>query len=132
MDKEQKNLFVFGYGLAAILAFFAFRQWRHHGESLTFWVLTFLVLILAIQTAVRWKSLRGLYRNWMRVAHFIGIIITGVILTVFFFVVFGIAGIILRILKKDLLDRTIDLNRDSYWIEKEQKPFDKDQYTRQF
>jgi len=68
----------------------------------------------------------------MKAAHLIGIIVTGLILTIFFLVVFGIAGIILRLLKKDLLNRTIDLKRDSYWIEREDKPFDKDNYIKQY
>jgi len=68
----------------------------------------------------------------MRGAHFIGSVITGVILSILFYLVFGVTGMILRLLRKDLLDQRIDRAINSYWTSKDQVAFDKNDYTRQF
>lgn len=65
-------------------------------------------------------------------AHFIGSVITGIILSLLFYLVFGVAGIVLRLLRKDLLDQRIDRDNHSYWKSKEQTAFDKNDYARQF
>jgi len=83
-------------------------------------------------TIFRRDLLRAFYNRWMKAARFIGKIITGLVLSLLFYLVFGFAGILLRLLRKDLLDRKIDRNINSYWIEKDQVSFDKSCYTRQF
>jgi len=77
-------------------------------------------------------ALKPVYKKWMIGAHFIGNVISTIVLSVFFYFVFGIVGIVLRIIRKDLLDQKIDYNRDSYWIEREQKLFNKKSYHNQF
>ena len=49
-----------------------------------------------------------------------------------FYLVFGVAGLILRLLNKDLLDQRMDGTAHSYWIKKDRIEFDKTHYTRQF
>ena len=85
-----------------------------------------------IVTILKVDLLKPLYSKWMKVAHFIGTLITDIILCVVFYVLFGIAGIILRILKKDLLDRAIHPSSASYWIKRKQTDFDKKCYSQQF
>jgi len=132
MDKEKKNLTVFGYGLALILAFVSYRIWHHHGWVSAHALLIVCAVALVIVTAVNYLWLRPVYKKWMVVARFIGAVITGIILSVMFYLVFGITGIILRFLRKDLLDRQIEPPRQSYWIERTSVPFDQSHYTRQF
>lgn len=132
MDKEKKNLVVFGYGLAVILGFISFKIWHDHGWGIMHIVLFAGILALVLVTMLRYRSLKPFYTQWMKGAHFIGNVITGIILSVLFYFVFGIAGIVLRLLKKDLLDQKLDYAVDSYWIKKEQIDFDQSHYTRQF
>ena len=132
MDSEKKNLVVFGYGLAAILGFVSFKIWRDHGWSAAHIALFACILALVIITMRRYQLLKPLYTRWMKVAHFLGNIITGLILSILFYFIFGIAGIILRLLKKDLLDQRLNGAADSYWTKKEQIHFDQSHYTRQF
>ena len=61
-----------------------------------------------------------------------GIILTMLDLPMVGMGVFGIVGIILRLLKKDLLDQRMNYAADSYWIKKEQMDFNQNHYTRQF
>lgn len=132
MDKEKKNLSVFGYGLAVILVFVSFRLWRHYGLNATHALLFPGIIALVFVTGTRYDLLRPFYRQWMKAAHFIGSIITGLVLSILFYLVFAPIGILLRLLRKDLLDQKIDHTVNSYWIKKEQVNFDKNHYTRQF
>ena len=132
MDKEKKNLVVFGYGLAVILSFISFKIWHEHGWIAVHAILIVGAVILAAITMLRYQLLKPFYVQWMKGAHFIGNVITGFVLSVLFYLVFGVAGIVLRLLKKDLLDQRLNYAADSYWIKKEQIDFDQNHYTRQF
>ena len=132
MVEEKKNLIVFGYGLAVILGFISFKIWHDHGWIAAHIIFFACILALIAITTLRYTLLRPLYIQWMKGAHFIGDIITGIILSILFYFVFGIVGIILRLLKKDLLDQRMNYAADSYWIKKEQIDFDQSHYTRQF
>ena len=132
MDQQRKNLLVFGYGFAIILAFIGFRIWRHHGWGASHAVLGTLIAGLIGVTALKTDALLSIYKPWMKVAGAIGHVMTIVILSVLFYCIFGVVGIILRLLRKDILDRTIDVNRKSYWI-KHPVPLDGlNRYTKQY
>ena len=94
-----------------------------------FLILSIVALLMAI---LKPSALSPLYKIWMRAAHFFGNVVTIVLLTVFYYLAFGIPGIILKILKKDLLAERINKNAASYWIKKVKKTFNKEDYTRQF
>lgn len=132
MDQEKKQLKVFGYGLAIILGLVAFHLWRHHGWQAAHIVIFPYIVVLIVVTGLRYSLLRPLYKQWMRIAQLIGGMITGVILSILFYLVFGVVGIVLRLLRKDLLDQRIDRAIDSYWVNKDQVTFDKNNYMRQF
>jgi hypothetical protein len=132
MKNEKKNLLVFGYGLAAIICFFIWRHSAKHGDvgpiSIGFLVLAALI---AIVTAINHRILKPFYDKWMIGAHFIGSVITTIILCLLFYCVFGIVGIILRIIRLDLLDEKLELERASYWM-KRKKEFNRESCTKQF
>jgi len=132
MDKEQKNLKVFGYGLAVILGFIAWRIMAKHGTG--FWpgALSLAGMVLTIITAIDYRFLRPVYSRWMIGASFIGMIITTIVLSTIFFLVFGLAGIVLRLLRKDILAEKIDKQKESYWVRRDKEAFNKARYTQQF
>jgi len=131
MTKEKKNLLVFGYGLAVIITVFVLRHGMKGEFTVFSWMWLALAAGLAVITAIDHRLIKPFYTKWMVVAHFIGTIVTTVILSVLFFVLFGITGIVLRILRKDLLDRKLEPGRNSYWIKREGK-FEKESYLKQF
>lgn len=130
--KERKNLLVFGYGLAVILSFVGIRLGFKFAWSFWPYFLMGLAIFFVCLTKYRLDLLKLFYTQWMKVAHLIGDLITGVILSLLFFIVFGSVGIVLRIIKKDLLDRSIEPDRKSYWINRNPEKFDKKNYLRQF
>ena len=133
MTKEKKNLLVFGYGLAVIITFLV---WRHETKQGGSWGplaygLLGLALIFAVVTTINYRLLKPVYDRWMAAAHVIGAIVSGALLTILFFIVFTLIGIILRLMQKDLLDRKINKKAASYWIRRTQK-FDPKACTQQF
>ena len=132
MTKKHKDLLVFGYGLAVILSVFALRFLAKHKSPTMIAVLLVCALVMAVATLFRSKILEVIYERWMGVAHFIGAVVTTIILTVLFYGVFGVVGIVLRLMGKDLLDQKIEAKKKSYWIPRPTKAFEKKSYTRQF
>ena len=91
-----------------------------------------LSLFLFLLSQFKVQLLEPVYRVWMKLAHAVGGLLTAVTLTVFFYLIFGLVGIVLRLLRKDLLDRTWDESAKSYWVKKNAPPFEKINYLRQF
>lgn len=132
MDRERKNLVVFGYGLVVISLVAATRLVAKHGWN--FWAVILLsaATVLIFLTRFKFGALRPLYAGWMKVAHLIGTVFTAVVLSVLYYFVFGIVGIFLRLFQKDLLDRRIDRSALTYWAKKDSAGFNKENYLRQF
>jgi len=132
MNKEKRDLLVFGYGLTFILIFIAWRIMKHHGPlTINFLFLLVSAFVLVI-TFLRLPALKTIYKYWMKGAHFIGNVITGIILSILFYFIFTPVGIIARMLRKDLLDKKLQPERDSYWIKRKQEEFQKEHFRQQF
>ena len=131
MDKQQeKQLRVFGYGLPVICLFLAWRQYAKQG-AVNGWcaglVMAAIVVIGMALFAKPW--LKVLFNYWMKVAHGIGLVVTTLILTAVFFIVFTPIALVLRIMGKDLLQLRDKNKKGSYWLKREAKLTD---YSRQF
>lgn len=133
MDKkEQKNLRVFGYGLSLIIAFIVVRLGFQHGFSLGKVMVLILAGLLVLMTLLQLPAIKPFYQIWMKAARFIGEVVNFVFLSMMFYLFFGTAGIILRILRKDLLDEKIDKSAVTYWKTVRSGPFDRESYRKQF
>ena len=130
--REKKHLQVFGYGLAIIIAFFAIRWGLKHGFTSGKLIALGIASVLVLVTWLRLSALKPLYRVWMKGARFIGEIVNFILLSVIFYVLFGITGLILRIIGKDLLDEKIDKSAKSYWKSVRSGIFERERYTKQF
>jgi len=60
----------------------------------------------------------------------VGQLITTILLTITFYVVFAPVGLLLRLFKKDILNRKFKTNRLSYWIDRSKR--EPNNYTQQF
>jgi len=132
MDKEKRDLLVFGYGLSLILIFIAWRFIKHHGPTTASILLLLVSAFMLVITIIRLPVLKTLYKYWMKGAQFIGSVITGIILFILFYFVFTPVGIATRILRKDLLDKKLQPEKDSYWIKRKQEEFQKEHFRQQF
>jgi len=107
INKERKNLLVFGYGWALILTVIALRLWMKYGISASKIVLLTMALLFFLVSAWRIQLLKPVYQIWMAIGHEISFVVSTIILGVLFYTVFSITGLILRLMRKDLLNRSI-------------------------
>jgi len=59
----------------------------------------------------------------MSLAVVLGFIMTRLLLTIIYYLVFAPANLILRLVGKDLLKQKQKANRSTYWIERESKTY---------
>ena len=131
MDKEKKDLLVFGYGLGEIAVIFAVGGIHKHGFGLPQKTLLLCAVTFVLVTVLKWEALRPGYKGWMKVAHIIGGVVATGILGIVFFVLFAPVGLFLRLIGKDHLDMKTDPLKQTYW-QKRAGHFKKDEYTHQF
>lgn len=62
------------------------------------------------------------YKTWIKFGDFTSEIIAKIIIAILFYVVFTPVSIILKLLNKDLLNKKIDKNAKTYWIERNIQP----------
>lgn len=75
--------------------------------------------------------LRKIWGGWKKVAHAIGVFQTKLILTILYFVVIGLASLMVRLFRRDLLDRRVD-DRSTLWRDRIQPAVDLNGAKRQF
>jgi len=132
MDKEKKNLLVFGYGLGAIAAVFGIAGFLKHGAQPVQGVFLLCCIIFTSVTALNWQALRPGYKGWMKVAHVIGTVVTTVVLATVFFAVFTPVAAALKVMGRDHLGRKADRTAKSYWRRRPAAEWEKQRYLQQF
>ena len=104
----------------------------HHGMRFLPVLFSVLAVSLLVISCTKIERIEPVFQSWMKAAHFIGTVFTGLILFVLFYMVFTPVGVILRILRKDLLDQRIEPGKATYWQKRGVKPFDPKTYQQQF
>lgn len=132
MDKEKKNLLVFGYGMGILAAVFAMAGYLKHGAQPVQAVFLICSVIFTSVTALKREALKPGYRGWMKVAHGIGALVTTLVLATVFFAVFTPVAAILRGMGKDYLGRKADRTANSYWHSRSETEREKQRYLQQF
>jgi len=120
--------FVVLIGIYAILA----QQFKTGGVTAGSGAWTAAALILLGTASARPELLAPVYRVWMKGAHLIGMVFSGLVLVIMFYGVFAPVGIVLRMIRKDLLDRRLDPAAETYWHVRKPEPFEQSHYQRQF
>tara|TARA_B100000953_G_scaffold151637_1_gene125474 strand:- start:139 stop:522 length:384 start_codon:yes stop_codon:yes gene_type:complete len=85
-------------------------------ENLRIWSLV-ISLIFLVLGLINSRILTPLNKIWYKFGVFLGKIVSPIVMGVIFFLVVTPIGILMRILKKDLLNLKINDNK-SYWIKK--------------
>ena len=87
-----------------------------NGDSIRYWALLIssIFLILGLLNS---NLLTSLNKIWFKFGNLLGKIISPIVLGVIFYFIVTPIGILMRILKKDLLNLKFNNNK-SYWIEK--------------
>lgn len=114
------------------LALATYYRYDHGSLGFVSGAVVLFVIGVLVATIVNVNSIKPIYDRWMKVAHFIGMAITTVMLSVLYYLVFTPIGLLYRVMGEDPLDRKIDKNVTSYWKIRKEKEFNPAHYERQF
>jgi hypothetical protein len=88
-------------------------------------------VLLVVFGLVAPRSLKIVYIAWMSLAFTMGLLVSAVVLTIFYFLVITPMGIVGRLFGKDFLSEKLDPNAKSYWLVRDRsrirKPVDYEQ-----
>ena len=132
MQPDKKHVRISGYVLSFVLTFLAVRFWIKHDWHLLPLAMFATASLLFSLATFKWEKLVPFCVKLNKVASFVGRCLTGVVLSFVFYLIFGFSGLVLRLLRKDILDRKIDPQKESYWEKNETEEFDTKRYLQQF
>ncbi len=126
----KKDLRNFGITIGIALGLIAGLLWWKGKDTYNIFVILSLVFIFFGLTLP--SFLKPLQKAWMTLAVILGWFMTRVILSVLFYFLFTGIGLGGRLFGKQFLNLKMDGSKKSYWNYREPKPFNKNDYERQF
>ena len=119
---DRKSLSIFGLIWAAIFCFIAIQP-VFKGEILRVWAgLVSLAFVAVSLLFPKLYEITKFYPAWVKFGGIIGKFNSKIIITLLFYVIFLPIGIVLKILRKDLLGKRIDSGAKSYFIDRKEQP----------
>ncbi|GEM_PF-6916766 len=129
------KLFTYGWayhlaywGFYATIAQHVFAKGATPGRLAWLGISTILYLIAFFKP----EFLKGFYGAWMKAGGKIGELVMVTVLTLVFFLIFFPASLVLRLMKKDFLNRALEPGSASYWRPRPKQSFDATRYKNQF
>ena len=130
LDLSKANLKKFGRTMAFCLLVIGLVLLLRHKSSFTvLWAIGLIFFILAQARAV---LLQPVYKIWMGLAFCLGWVNTRIILTLVYYLVVTPIGLMMRLLRKDLLNLRLEKSARTYWLKREVKNPTKESYERIF
>ena len=108
---ELKELRKFGFLIGAIFSIFGFFKVLHFTISMTY--LGLIIIFFALAWPV---SLGAFYRIWMSIGTILGFFTSRVILILLYCCIIMPIGFIMRVLKRDPIDKNIEKGLKTYWV----------------
>ena len=78
------------------------------------------------------SALRLLYSAWLNVAHFLGKIVTVIVLTLAYYLVITPSGLIKRLFGGTPIPTKLDRNIISYWVERTEPVQPRERFTKRY
>ena len=104
-----------GFGLLGGLALWSWRETGSTWRVVVGTILVSLAVVIFLWSLVAPRSLPPVYRAWMAFGQGIGHVVSTVLLSVLYFVVFTIVGVLMRMSGTDPLERKLSRGAGSYW-----------------
>ena len=114
MNKKESNR---GFGILFFIVFVIISIWPlFKGGDLRLWslIIAFIFLVLGLLNS---KFLTPAKRIWIRFGELLGKIISPIVLSIIFFLLITPIGILMKILRKDLLNLRFTKDK-TYWIKR--------------
>ena len=130
IKSEKRDLRNFGIVMGIAFGILAGALWWKGKD--TYEIFTVLSACFLFFGLIFPTLLTPLQKAWMAFAVVMGWFMTRLILSVLYYVVFTIIGGVPRLFGKKFIDMKIDRSKKSYWIYRDNKPFNKSSYEKQF
>jgi polyferredoxin len=127
----ERELRKFGLVVGLVFGLLALLFWWRSSNYYPVFIFPAAPLILL--GLFRPASLKWVYLGWMSLGLFLGLVVSTVLLTVFYYLVMTPLGLLARLFGKDFLDRRIQKDVQSYWrIREKSGPKRPETYEQQF
>ena len=127
---SKKNYRKFAITVGVVLALFgALFFWKEKSAFGYFWVISAFLWVTGVVIP---RVLKPLYFLWMGLATIMGWIMSRVILSVLFYIIFTPIGLVSRLFGKRFLDLEWRKPVDSYWNIRGDKAVEPEDYEKQF
>jgi len=130
IKSEKKDLRDFGIIFGVMLGILAGALWWKGKDTYT--IFAILSAVFFFFGLVLPSLLQPLQKAWMTFAVIMGWVMTRLILSVLFYIVFTFIGVGLRLFGKKFLGLNIDKSKKSYWVYREPAEFTREKYEKQF
>ncbi len=128
LKTEAKDLRKFGITMAVILGILT--GIILYKGSWSFPYLLVLAVGFLLVGLIKPLLLKKVYLGWMAIAITLGFFMTRIILSILFYGMFTITGVIARLFNNDMLDQKYEAKAETYW-KKHEKPQDPKQRLEQ-
>jgi hypothetical protein len=117
----SRQLRSFGLLIGGIFALFGVWPALLRKEDPRLWAFA-LAIALILPAMAYPRILKPVYRVWMALGQMLGWINTRIILGLLFFTIFTLGGAIMRLLKKDPMNRKLEPEAPSYRVPRSRRP----------
>lgn len=132
IKSEVKDLRKFGISVGLVLILLALLFNFVWYNFTVFAILGSIGAILFLHGIFFPKILLPVHKVWMTLAVILGYIMTRVILSILFYVIVTLVGLIAKLAGKDFLNRKMARDKESYWNKREKIKYTKELTERQF
>ena len=130
IKSDKKTLREFGLTIGAILVILGgVALWRGRGAYV--YLITAGILSIVLGAAMP-RALKPPQKIWMALGVVLGFFVSRVILGTLFYLVITPINMVIRLLRKDILDQRIDKKAVSYWKNRDEAVKPKSSYENQY
>jgi polyferredoxin len=128
---DRKDLKQFALILGIVLLILAgLNWWREHASVAV--VMVVIAIASELIALIKPVLIKPVFIVLTTIAKGIGWFNTRLLLSLVFYLMMAPIGLIMRLIRKDLLDRKVNKNASTYWHERKEKKLDPKHYERQF
>ncbi|MBS0183829.1 MAG: hypothetical protein JSS39_15675 [Nitrospira sp.] len=120
---STKDLRQFGFLVGGVFAVIGLWPVVFRSESPRLWAMMLGSLLIALG-AIAPQSLKQVYSGWMKLGHILGSINTRIILGIIYYLLITPMGLVMRLMGKDPMHRTMAQGMDTYRIVRTPRPRD--------
>ena len=116
-----KDLRQFGLLIGGVFAIIGLWPVVFRSESPRLWAMILGSMLIVLGTIAP-RSLEQVHRGWMKVGHILGSINTKIILGIIYYLLITPMGLVMRLMGKDPMHRSLAQDMDSYRIVRAPRP----------